>query len=63
MRKAARDKSEYDSYFWHPKHNAHIFNPEAMAAYFLFNYIGAQIYRMSKGKICNRGLMGLSKYN
>jgi len=30
--------------------------------YFLFNSIGAQIYIMSKGKICNRGLFGLNKY-
>lgn len=31
--------------------------------YFLFNNIGAQIYIMSKGEICNRGMMGLSKYS
>jgi len=35
---------------------------EARKVYFLFNEVGAQIYRMSKGKICNRSLIGLSKY-
>lgn len=30
--------------------------------YFLFNEVGAQIYRMSKGKICNRGMKGSNKY-
>lgn len=31
--------------------------------YFLFNDVGAQIYRMSKGKICNMGMIGVSKYH
>ena len=35
---------------------------DAKDGYFLFNNVGAQIYRMSKGKICNRSLAGLSKY-
>ena len=35
---------------------------EAQNGYFLFNEVGAQIYRISKGKICNRGLNGLNKY-
>ena len=30
--------------------------------YFLFNDVGAQIFRMSKGHICNRGLIGVEKY-
>jgi len=30
--------------------------------YFLFNEIGAQIYRMSKGKICNREPKGYKKH-
>jgi len=30
--------------------------------YYLFNDVGAQIYRMSKGNICNRSLKGVSKY-
>lgn len=34
----------------------------ARDGYFLFNLVGAQIFIMSKGKICNRGLMGLNKY-
>lgn len=36
--------------------------PESHAAYFLFNNVGARLYTMSKGKICNRSLKGLSKY-
>jgi len=40
-------------FYYHP------FGPEE---YFLFNQIGAQIFRMSKGRICNRGLIGLDKY-
>lgn len=31
--------------------------------YFLFNNVGARIFIMSKGKICNRGLQGLNKYS
>ena len=30
--------------------------------YFLFNNVGAQIYRMSKGNIFNRSLKGINKY-
>lgn len=52
MRNAAfyMDKGLY----YHPKYTIN--------EYFLFNQIGAQIYRMSKGKICNRGMMGIGKY-
>lgn len=35
---------------------------DARKGYFLFNSVGAQIYIMSKGNICNRSLAGLSKY-
>ena len=30
--------------------------------YFLFNWVGAQIYRMSQGAICNREPKGYTKY-
>lgn len=30
--------------------------------YYLFNNVGAQVYRMSKGKICNREPRGYEKY-
>jgi len=30
--------------------------------YFLFNEVGARLYIMSKGKICNRGQNGYIKY-
>ena len=57
MRKALFDQKFKDSYF-HPMFKG----PETYASYFLFNEIGAQIFRMSKGKICNRGLIGIEKY-
>lgn len=31
--------------------------------YFLFNEVGAQLYRMSKGKLCNREPKGCEKYS
>lgn len=31
-------------------------------AYYLFNEVGAQIWRTSKGKICNRALILPKKY-
>ena len=42
--------------------NLQLDTDEARKGYFLFNSVGAQIYRMSKGNICNRSLAGLSKY-
>lgn len=38
------------------------YSVETSRIYFLFNDVGAQIYRMSKGKICNRSLSGYRKY-
>ncbi len=36
--------------------------PTAYRAYLLFNAVGARLFFMSKGKICNRSLSGVRKY-
>lgn len=59
MRKAHFDQTQKDSYFF-PMYDHKSWVHDA---YFLFNEIGAQIFRMSKGKICNRGLTGIEKYS
>lgn len=61
MRKAEFDQEKYDMYF-HPSFENAWGNTDARKSYFLFNQIGAQIYIMSKEKICNRSLKGLVKY-
>ena len=61
MCKAKHDQEKHNSYFFHPDYQKK-HRREMDEAYFLFNNVGAQIYRMSKGKICNRSLAGLSKY-
>ncbi len=57
MRKACFDQRFKNSYY-HPMFK----EPESYDSYFLFNEVGAQIFRMSKGFICNRGLIGIEKY-
>lgn len=57
MRKAVFDQRFKTAYF-HPEFKGQ----DNYAAYFLFNEIGAQIFRMTQGKICNRGLIGMEKY-
>ena len=61
MRKALFDHIHKDSFFFVFGWNAGKFSPENSDAYFLYNNIGAQIFRMSKGKICNRGLINSLK--
>jgi len=58
MRKALFDQTQKGGYFY-PSYGD---EPGLRGAYFRFNEIGAQIYRMSKGKICNRGLVVVGKY-
>lgn len=37
-------------------------NPNDLDNYFLFNEVGARLYNMSKGKICNREPKGYERY-
>ena len=62
MRKAKFDQEKYDMYF-HPSLENIWGNADGHKSYFLYNDVGAQIYIMSKGNICNRSLKGLIKYN
>lgn len=38
-------------------------NPHDEQNYFLFNWVGARLYVMSKGKICNREPKGYERHN
>lgn len=58
MRKALFDRKHKGLFYDIGNELAHNFYKR----YHLFNEIGAQIYRMSKGKICNRELVGVGKY-
>ena len=59
MRKALFDQKYKDGYL---ELNHVEYSRESSKAYFLFNDIGAQIFRMSKGLVCNRALIGIEKY-
>jgi len=59
MREANRNHKKgfyYAPWIW----NNH--TPRANRAYFLYNNVGASLFIMSKGKICNRSLSGVRKY-
>ncbi len=58
MRKAEFDQHKYSAHFNVGNESDYNY----YSRYRLFNEVGAQIYRMSKGKICNRSLDGVDKY-
>lgn len=60
MRHAKRNQAE--GFYFSNQIRLQIPRFEALNAYFLFNSVGARLYIMSKGKICNRGLNGANKY-
>lgn len=64
MKKAEIDFQEHDSFFYHPDYYGNSPNNDSlMKAYFLFNNVGARIYTVSKGVICNRSAESILKYN
>ena len=58
MRKAKFDQHNYSLHFNVWKESDYNY----FSRYHLFNEVGAQIYRISKGKVCNRSLDGIEKY-
>lgn len=56
MRKAAYDKSIGMRFDVGDDYNSH------NGRYHLYNSVGAHIYNVSKGQICNLGLIGIEKY-
>lgn len=59
MRKALFDQHHKSMYYDIGDELAH----PLYSRYHLFNEVGAQIYTMSKGKICNRSCDGIEKYS
>jgi hypothetical protein len=49
-------------YYFNPMTTDNFENKFIKESYFLFNQVGAQIYIISKSKICNRSLSSIDKY-